>query len=162
STPSASGWRATAGWSTGSPARSRSRWSTSPVRAVAGSGPRGTAWSAVTSSCSPSTSTRPAQRPPRQRTARRDPGGPDSTEPDLIGPEGTDAMTRAHDADDVSVVIPARNAEPFLADCLRSVLSQSRRASEVLVVDDHSEDATAAVARSFGAAVRVLSNPGRG
>jgi glycosyltransferase involved in cell wall biosynthesis len=62
----------------------------------------------------------------------------------------------------VSVVIPAKDAGPYLGDCLRSVLGQTLRPSEVIVVDDHSGDETAAVARSFGASVRVLTNPGRG
>src|SRR4051812_600078 len=63
---------------------------------------------------------------------------------------------------DVSVVIPARDAAPFLGDCLRSVLAQSERPAEIIVVDDHSADGTADVARSFGGAVAVLENPGRG
>jgi len=56
---------------------------------------------------------------------------------------------------DVSVVIPAYNAERFLGDCLRSVLSQSP--SRVLVVDNNSSDGTRALAESFG--VRVVHQP---
>ena len=62
----------------------------------------------------------------------------------------------------VSVVIPAFNAERFLAGTLRSVLDQSFTDLEVLVVDDGSSDGTAAVADSFAPAVRVLSGPRRG
>ncbi|HEU4703716.1 MAG TPA: glycosyltransferase [Conexibacter sp.] len=58
----------------------------------------------------------------------------------------------------VSVVVPARDAERFLAEALASALAQPV-ALEVLVCDDGSRDGTAAVAASFAAAdsrVRVL------
>jgi len=71
-------------------------------------------------------------------------------------------MIESARVENVSVVIPARNAAPFLGDCLRSVLAQSYPPAEVVVVDDGSEDGTADVARSFGGRVRVLTNPGRG
>lgn len=58
---------------------------------------------------------------------------------------------------DVCVVIPAYNAERFLGDCLRSVLSQS---SKVLVVDNGSRDATRSVAESFGVEVLAQPDPG--
>jgi glycosyltransferase involved in cell wall biosynthesis len=71
-------------------------------------------------------------------------------------------VNRSSTSHDVSVVIPARNAAPFLTDCLRSVLAQTVRPREIIVVDDHSSDATADVARSFGGAVLLRENPGRG
>lgn len=57
----------------------------------------------------------------------------------------------------VAVVIPAHNAEAYLADALRSVAAQTRDAAELIVVDDQSTDATAAVAREWGAT--VLTTP---
>jgi glycosyltransferase involved in cell wall biosynthesis len=60
----------------------------------------------------------------------------------------------------VSVVIPAYNAERFLAETLRSVLAQDYDPIEVIVVDDGSTDATAQIARSHG--VRCLTQPNRG
>lgn len=48
----------------------------------------------------------------------------------------------------VSVVIPAYNAERFLGEAIESVLAQDYAPIETIVVDDGSEDGTAAVARS--------------
>jgi glycosyltransferase involved in cell wall biosynthesis len=54
----------------------------------------------------------------------------------------------------VSVVIPVYNGERFVADAIRSVLDQSARPLECVVVDDGSADSTRAVVESFGSAVR--------
>jgi len=62
----------------------------------------------------------------------------------------------------VSVVIPAHDAEPFLAATIASALGQTLAPLEVLVVDDASRDATRDVASSFGSPVRVLQGEGRG
>ncbi len=62
----------------------------------------------------------------------------------------------------VSVVIPAYDAEAFLADCLSSVLAQSHCPAEVIVVDDGSKDGTVNVARSFGDRVTCLCQQNAG
>jgi len=49
----------------------------------------------------------------------------------------------------VSVVMPAYNAEPFLATAVESVLRQSHRDLELLIVDDGSSDGTVALAQRF-------------
>jgi glycosyltransferase involved in cell wall biosynthesis len=49
----------------------------------------------------------------------------------------------------VSVCISAYNVEPFLADALRSVLAQTYRELEIIVIDNGSVDGTFAVAQSF-------------
>jgi len=49
----------------------------------------------------------------------------------------------------VSVIIPAYNAEIFIAKTLESVLSQTYQNIEVLVVDDGSWDQTAEIVKSF-------------
>ena len=55
---------------------------------------------------------------------------------------------------EVSVIVPARNEEACLADCLHSLVQQAGASFEVIVVDDHSTDATRAIAESFP--VRVI------
>ncbi len=65
----------------------------------------------------------------------------------------------------VSVVIPAYNAARCLARALDSVLAQSEPQFEVLVVDDASTDATAALVQDFAARdrrVRLLRAPRNG
>ena len=59
----------------------------------------------------------------------------------------------------VSVVIPARDAEPYLGEAIESVLAQVPAPLEVVVVDDGSTDGTAGVARSFAGTVRCVSQP---
>lgn len=56
----------------------------------------------------------------------------------------------------VSVVIPARNAERFLALALDSVLDQSQPAAEIWVVDDGSTDETPAIAQRYGDPVKLV------
>jgi glycosyltransferase involved in cell wall biosynthesis len=51
----------------------------------------------------------------------------------------------------VSVIIPSYNREQLLAETLQSVRRQTFARWEVIVVDDHSNDATLAVARDFAA-----------
>ena len=57
---------------------------------------------------------------------------------------------------EVSIVIPARNEEANLGNCLESLTTQTGVAFEIIVVDDGSTDRTREIARSFGA-VRVVS-----
>lgn len=56
----------------------------------------------------------------------------------------------------VSVIIPVRDGEPYLAETLRSVLAQRPRPQHVIVVDDGSTDGSAELAESFGAPVEVI------
>ena len=56
---------------------------------------------------------------------------------------------------EVSVIVPARNEETSLADCLRSLVGQSGPSCEIIVVDDDSTDGTRAIAESFP--VRVIT-----
>ena len=65
----------------------------------------------------------------------------------------------------VSVIIPCYNAETYLAPCLESVLAQSHRQIEVIVIDDGSKDGTLEIARGFAkrdARIRVLHQENAG
>ncbi|WP_109209212.1 MULTISPECIES: glycosyltransferase family 2 protein [Microbacterium] len=53
----------------------------------------------------------------------------------------------------VAVVIPCRNDAAYLDACLAALAAQTRRADTVIVVDNDSTDASAAVARRHGATV---------
>jgi glycosyltransferase involved in cell wall biosynthesis len=60
----------------------------------------------------------------------------------------------------ISVIVPSLNDAGFLAACLDALARQTRPADEIIVVDNGSTDATAAVARAAGA--RVVDEPVRG
>ncbi|WP_158412359.1 glycosyltransferase [Ilumatobacter nonamiensis] len=53
----------------------------------------------------------------------------------------------------VTVVIPARNEAHALSHLLQPLVDQRRRGDRIIVVDDHSTDGTAAIAREHGAEV---------
>lgn len=57
----------------------------------------------------------------------------------------------------VSVLVPARDEEGAIGDCLRALLAQDHPQLEFIVLDDRSEDRTAAVVRAVGGdRVRLL------
>jgi glycosyltransferase involved in cell wall biosynthesis len=58
----------------------------------------------------------------------------------------------------ISVVIPVKNAESFIDECLASVVAAAP--AEIIVVDGCSTDRTLEIVESYG--VRVLSDGGRG
>ena len=62
----------------------------------------------------------------------------------------------------VSFVVPVHNGAAYLPECLKSILAQSVRPFEVVVVDDGSTDASAAIAADCGAPVRCVRQPHRG
>jgi glycosyltransferase involved in cell wall biosynthesis len=59
---------------------------------------------------------------------------------------------------DLSVVVPVRNAEDMLDECLRSITEADP--SELIIVDGCSTDRTVDIARRYGA--QVLSDEGKG
>jgi chlorobactene glucosyltransferase len=62
----------------------------------------------------------------------------------------------------VSVILPARNEARNIERCVRSLLETRYPAVEVIVVDDHSSDDTARLARDAGAGdprLHVIDNP---
>jgi len=63
----------------------------------------------------------------------------------------------------VSILIPAYNAGPWIADTLKSVQAQTWPRKEIIVVDDGSRDNTLAVAQTFASAeVRVVAQKNAG
>jgi glycosyltransferase involved in cell wall biosynthesis len=62
----------------------------------------------------------------------------------------------------VSVIVPCRNAAPWLAETLASVLHQTGPSLELIVVDDGSDDASPAIAEAAGPRIRLLRQPPRG
>lgn len=56
----------------------------------------------------------------------------------------------------ISVIIPAYNAEQYIAKAIESCLCQTYAPHEIIVIDDASTDGTAAVAESFPSPVSVI------
>jgi glycosyltransferase involved in cell wall biosynthesis len=76
----------------------------------------------------------------------------------LLGPDFRDASVverRLSLSPLVSVIVPAFNAESYIADAVGSVLKQTCRQLEVLIVDDGSTDGTAEIAERLAADSRV-------
>ncbi|MDR3717145.1 MAG: glycosyltransferase family A protein [Puia sp.] len=61
----------------------------------------------------------------------------------------------------VSAVIPAYNAEGFISKTIQSVLAQTHKISEIIVVDDGSSDRTVEIAAGFPR-TRVIQRPNGG
>lgn len=65
----------------------------------------------------------------------------------------------------VSVVIPVFNCEPYIGDCLRSVIAQTECDLEIIVVDDGSTDGSLKVVKQIAASdarISVYSQPNSG
>jgi glycosyltransferase involved in cell wall biosynthesis len=63
----------------------------------------------------------------------------------------------------VSILIPAYNAEAWIADTIKSALDQTWQRKEIIVVDDGSTDRTLAIAREFASKeVAVVTHENQG
>ncbi len=80
------------------------------------------------------------------RFCKRQPERTCFTCPDAVSKE---PHSRARTPSDVAVVIPCHNYGRFLGEAIESVLSQTVPPSEIIVIDDASDDDTAQVAASF-------------
>lgn len=57
----------------------------------------------------------------------------------------------------ITVLIPCYNEELTIKQCILSVLDQSRKADEIIVVNDGSSDSTQKILRSFGDKIREVN-----
>ena len=63
----------------------------------------------------------------------------------------------------VSIIIPAYNAQEWIADTVQSAIAQTWPAKEIIIVDDGSRDRTAEIARRFASKqVLVVSKENQG
>lgn len=59
----------------------------------------------------------------------------------------------------ISVLVPTFNRGHFLAACLHSLLNQTRRPQQLLVIDDGATDHTAEVLKGFAGVVELMRTP---
>ena len=63
----------------------------------------------------------------------------------------------------VSIILPARNEEKYLANCLESLIDQDYQNYEIIVIDDSSEDSTGKIiadyAKNNSKVIHVTANP---
>ena len=62
----------------------------------------------------------------------------------------------------ISVIIPVYNAEKYLTECLDSVLNQTLKPYEVIVINDGSTDGSLAVLNPYANRIRLYSRENRG
>lgn len=63
----------------------------------------------------------------------------------------------------ISIIIPAYNAEAWVAAAIESALAQTAVEKEIIVINDGSQDNTSGIARQFVAQdVRIVDQPNRG
>lgn len=62
----------------------------------------------------------------------------------------------------VSVLMTVRDGEKYVGEAIASLLEQTVRPTQILVVDDGSTDATAGIVAAFGDPVTLLSQPPSG
>lgn len=68
-------------------------------------------------------------------------------------------------SDLISILMPTRNADKYIADCLDSILAQTEQNWELLVVNDHSEDDTENILVKYqeeDSRIKYFNNNGRG
>jgi glycosyltransferase involved in cell wall biosynthesis len=62
----------------------------------------------------------------------------------------------------VSIIIPAYNAEKYIAEAIDSILSQDYQNKEVIVVNDGSTDTTLKILEQYGDKIKVISKNNEG
>jgi len=65
----------------------------------------------------------------------------------------------------ISILMPVRNAEDFLRECLDSIINQIWQNWELIAVDDHSTDSSSSILKEYARTdrrIKVLENDGEG
>jgi glycosyltransferase involved in cell wall biosynthesis len=62
----------------------------------------------------------------------------------------------------ITVILPVYNGEKYVTQALESILSQTHRPQEIIIIDDGSTDGTAAVAKGFGDTAQYHYQPNQG
>ena len=62
----------------------------------------------------------------------------------------------------VTVIIPAYNSESFISKCIDSVLSQTHKNTEIIVVNDGSKDNTVSIVKGYGERIILLNKDNGG
>ena len=68
-------------------------------------------------------------------------------------------------SDLISIVMPIRNAELYLEDCLLSIINQTEKNWELLAINDHSTDTTNTILQQFSEKdnrIKIFDNSGSG
>ena len=86
----------------------------------------------------------------------------DRTRHEVIEVYRTNTSHRDNQPPLVSAIIPAYNADQFIAQAIQSVLDQTYRSYEIIVVDDGSTDKTKAILREFNGQIRCINQENRG
>ena len=69
------------------------------------------------------------------------------------------------DSELISILMPVKNAEPFLEECIESILNQTDENWQLLAVDDGSSDSSYDILEQYvnkDSRIRALKNPGNG
>ena len=62
----------------------------------------------------------------------------------------------------ISVIIPSYNCERYIAETIESVLNQTAKSVELIVIDDGSNDRTREIVKSYGTRVRLIEQSNTG
>jgi glycosyltransferase involved in cell wall biosynthesis len=62
----------------------------------------------------------------------------------------------------ISIVIPAYNLEKYLREAIESVLAQTYKNYEIIVVDDGSTDRTASIAKGYAEQIKLIQQENKG
>ena len=65
----------------------------------------------------------------------------------------------------ISVIIPVYNAEKYIDKCLKSVINQSYKNLEIIIIDDKSNDKTFSICKGYenkDRRIKLLKNNARG